>query len=93
MPSRIAVASCRNFSRREAQARSNGRVDLKIGGRAADGVFNAVLHVDHAGNLGNGIADARTELVEQLRIVEKTFDLDGFGRIGKIVDVVLQNLR
>ena len=39
---------------REAEAASERGVDLEVGGRAAEGIVDAVLRVDDAGNLRDG---------------------------------------
>ena len=56
MPSRIAVASSRHFGGRKAKPRGDCGIDLEVRGGAADGVLDAVLDVDHAGDLCDGVA-------------------------------------
>ena len=77
---------------RKAEAGGDNGIDLEVGCRAADGVFDAVLHVDHAWNLADGIADPRAKLRQQRRIVGEDLDLDRLGRVGQVADHVLQHL-
>ena len=55
------------------RAASDG-VDLEVGGGAADGVVDAVLDVDDAGDLLDGGRDAGAELVEELGVVGEELD-------------------
>ena len=81
-----------NFARGKAEAARQLRIDLEVGGRAADGVVDAVLDVDDAGNLADGVAHARAQAVRADRHRREELDLDRFGRIRQIADHVLQNL-
>ena len=51
-----------DFSRREAEARRDDGIDLEVGGRAADGVVDAVLDIDHAVDFADGVAHPGAEL-------------------------------
>ena len=67
----------------EAEAGGDGGIDLEVGGRAADGVFDSVLNVDHAFDLADGVADARAEFVEQRWIGEKILIWIGSGALER----------
>ena len=82
-----------NFLGRKAEARRNDGIDLKVGSRAADGVVDAILHVGDAFDFADGVADLRPELVEQDGVLGVKLDLDRFGGVGEVVDVVLEDLR
>ena len=82
-----------HFLRGEAGARGRGRIDAEYRGRSADGVFDSVEHVHHAGNLLDGAGDLRRPGVQQFRILAEQLDDHGFGRAGEIADHVLQELR
>ena len=81
-----------DLSRSEAETGRDHGIDLEVGGRAADGILDAVLHIDHTGNLADGIAYPGTELCELCRVVRKYLELDGLGGIGEVADHVLQHL-
>src|ERR1039457_6726940 len=82
-----------NLGWREAEARRDDGIDLEAGRWPADGVLDAVLDIDDALDLFDGIADARAELTKQGRIVYKKLDLDWLRRIGEVANHVLQHLR
>src|SRR5439155_1409825 len=76
----------------EARTRSHSRIDLKRGCRSADGVLDAVKHIDNAVNLLNGLSNARRSVREELGILREQFDDDGFRLTGEVADHVLQDL-
>ena len=78
--------------RREAGARRHRLIHLEQRRRAADGVLDAVEHVDDAGQLLDRLADLRRPLLQQRRILREQLDRDRLGRAGQIADHVLQQL-
>ena len=58
--------------RSETRASGDDRIDLVGNGRAADGVFDSVEHVDDVRNLLDGIGNARSRRVQQLARPAKT---------------------
>ena len=81
-----------DLSGREAEAAGDYGIDLEVGGRAGDGVVDAVLGVDYSGDLLDGGLHARAELVEEIGIVGEEFDDDVFGLVGEVADHVLEDL-
>ena len=67
-------------------------IDLEIRGRPADGVIDSVLHVHDAVDLRDCVGHVWRRLTQQGLVRGKQLDLDRLGRIGEIVDVVLQLL-
>src|ERR1019366_4766331 len=82
----------RYFVGREAEPAGNHGVDLKAGSWAAEGVLDSILHIDHAFDFSNRVADARAKLLEHGGVLSENLDLDRLWRIGQITDHVLQHL-
>src|ERR1019366_4246029 len=59
---------------------------------AAEGVLDSILHIDHAFDFSNRVADARAKLLEHGGGISENLDLDRLWRIGQITDHVLQHL-
>src|SRR6266702_2276865 len=81
-----------NLGGSKAKASGDYRVDLEAGGGSGDGIVNAVLGIDNAGDLLDGSLDAGAKLVEEGRIVREQLDDNVFRLVREIADHVLQNL-
>ena len=81
-----------NFGRREAEARRNDGIDLEVGGRAADGVVDAILTSTTPGILPMASPTRGPSCVSSASIVGEDLDLDWLRRIGQVADHVLQHL-
>ncbi len=81
------------FSGCEAEAAGELRINLETGGGAADGVVDAILDADDAGDVGDLCCDAWGDLLEEGEVFAVELDLDGLGCIGEVVDVVLKHLK
>ena len=68
-----------HFGGGEAEAGGDDGIDLEAGGGTADGVVNAVLGIDDAGDFADGGLDLGAEVVEESLVVGEELDLDGLG--------------
>src|SRR5258708_2475391 len=80
------------FFRGETRPCSYSGVHLKRYRWTTDGVLNAVEDVHDAVYFPNGVGDTRGGFVQELAILRKEFNHDGFGLTGQVADHVLQKL-
>ena len=81
-----------DFLGSEAEPGGGGGIDSEDGGRTAEGVVDAVLHVDHTFLGLDGDSDTLRGGGKQIWIVVEQLDLDGLRCIGEIVDHVFKYL-
>ena len=92
-PSRIAVvSSATSVGVKPKRAASWGSTSKLVAGPLI-GVVDAVLDVYDAGYFLDFLGDASGEIGQLRGVVGEELDLDGFGCVREVTDVVLQDLR